>query len=107
MTGKVVSLGAELAVLARAVQGVANFLDVGEIGNLPEEQKREAVAMLAVIASRVVQLRRSVIGAQDPKTLLAPHNGAEEPRRGDDPDILLRPWPDASRARLRKRAKAK
>ena len=105
MIGKVVSLGAELILLTRAIQGVANFLDVGEIGGLTEEQKRQAVAILVVVASRVVQLRRAVIGAEDPRMLLAPHNEAEDPRPGDDPDILLRAWPNTIRARPRRRTK--
>ena len=87
-----VSLAAELAVLARAVNGLARFLDVEEAGVVTEDHQREAVALLGLLGARLWQLRRASVGAQDPKSLLAPFNEADAPRAGDDPDIRLRLW---------------
>ena len=103
MTIKALSLSAELAVLARAVQGLARFLDADEGGGLNEDHQREAVALLGLLGARLWQLRRAVVGAQDPKSLLAPFNEADAPRPGDDPDIYLRAWPGgATRSSRRK-----
>ncbi len=44
MNTKAVSLGAELAMLARAVQGLARFLDAEEAGVATEDHQREALA---------------------------------------------------------------
>jgi len=102
MTAKAVSLAAELAVLTRVTQGVADFLDADEGGGVSEDHQREAVAMLRLLGARLGQLRRVVVGAQDPKALLAPFNEAEAPGAGDL-DIVLRPWPDgATRSSRRK-----
>ena len=89
-TAKAVSLAAELAVLARVAQGVAAFLDAEEGGGVTEDRQREAVAMLCLLAERMALLRRAVVGAEDPKSLLAGFNEADAPRAGDDPDIRLR-----------------
>jgi hypothetical protein len=97
MTAKAVSLGAELAQLARAAQAVVTFLGADEGGGMTEEQQREAAALLCLVVERLRQLRRVVVGAENPKTLLATFNEAEAPRAGDDPDIVLRPWPDGAR----------
>jgi hypothetical protein len=85
---KGVSLGAELAVLQQAVLAAADSCDVTGI---PEAaQVRQLVAILHLIAARLRQLRRAVVGAEIPENLLAPHNVVtEEPLPGDDPDILL------------------
>ena len=91
MTTKSVSLGDELAVLARAAQGIVDILD-GEASGANEDHMREAVAMLCLLGARLSQLRRAVIGALDPKSLLAPYNEADAPQPGDDPDIHLLAW---------------
>jgi hypothetical protein len=84
-----VSVGAELAVLHRAVQGVADSLDVEKI-EPDAEAAKQASAVLNLIASRLRHLRRAIVGAEDPVSLVAPHNVVtDEPLPGDDPDVLL------------------
>lgn len=70
---------------------------------MSEDHQREAVAVLCLLGARLWQLRRAVVGAQDPKSLLAPYNEAEAPRPGDDPDIRLRAWPGATIRSLRRK----
>ena len=97
MTAKAVSLGAELAQLACAAQGVVTFLDADEGGDMTGEQQREAAALLWLVVERLRRLRRVVVGAEDAKGLLATFNEAEAHRPGDDPDMLLRPWSSDAR----------
>ncbi len=91
MTIKSISLGDELAVLARAAQGIVDILDA-EAGGADEDHMREAVALLCLLGARLAQLRRAVVGALDPKSLLARFNEADAPQPGDDPDIHLLAW---------------
>jgi hypothetical protein len=102
MTAKAVSLGAELAQLARAAQAVVKFLGADEGGGMTEEQQREAAALLCLVVERLRLLRRAVVGVENPERVLATFNEAEAPRAGDDPDILLRPWSSGSPRRSRR-----
>ena len=101
MNIKDVSLAAELDVLARAVQGLTRLLDVNEVAT--EDHQREAVALLHLLGARLGHLRRAVLGAEDPRTLLTPFNAADPPNPNDDPDIRIRAWPDGAARSSRRR----
>jgi hypothetical protein len=89
VTAKAVSLAAELAALARAVDGIAALLGGDEPGDLPEDRQRTAVALLGLVGERLALVRRVVVGAEGARAILAAFNAAEPPLPGDDPDITI------------------
>ena len=105
MTGPAVSLAAELDVLARAVQGVADLLGGNEPGDMPEGHQRAAVALLGLVSARLVLVRRVMVGAEDARAILAAFNEAETPIPGDDPDITIPIRPDDGQGSCRRGAR--
>lgn len=87
---KDVSLGGELGVLARAVESIRILLDAELLDEpAPPERRLAAEAVAVLIAARLVQLRRAVLGVIDPAVLHAQHNEVIR-SSGADPDVVLR-----------------
>ena len=103
MTAQAVSLAAELAVLARAVDGVAHLLGSDEPGDVPEDRQRAAIALLGLVGARIALVRRVVVGAAEPMSILAAFNEADTPIPSNDPDITIPIRPDGVRRRRRRR----
>jgi hypothetical protein len=88
---KDVSLADELVVLQRAVEAAGLLLEADGTGEPDVPAARGALAVIALVTSRLDQLRRAVVEAVDPALLHASHNEVITPHRhGDDPDVVLR-----------------
>lgn len=87
---KDVSLGAEMAALARAVDSVRLLLDAEALDEpAPANRRLAAEAVGSLVFARLVQLRLAVVGGLDPGLLHAEHNTVIA-SPGGDPDIVLR-----------------
>ena len=89
---KAVSVCAELLVIQRAVQGVADSLDV-ETFDAPvsDARQRQVVATLNLIACRLRDLERAARGSIPVERFWAPHNAAGEGTGEDVEDVILYP----------------
>jgi len=98
---KAVSVSAELLVLQRAVQGVADRLDV-ETNDSPvsDEHQRQANAILNLVACRIRDLGRAARGRLPVELFWAPYNAAIDTKDANEEDLILyEPEPPAGRSR--------
>jgi hypothetical protein len=86
---KAVSVSAELLVLQRSVQGVADILDVQKVDNpVSDDAQRQVVALLSLVAVRLRDLGRVARGRMPVELFWAPHNQADAME--DLEDLVLR-----------------
>lgn len=91
---KAVSVSAELLILQRAVQGVADSLDVENFDSpVSDDHQRQVVAMLNLIATRLRDLGRAARGSLPVEKFWAPHNAVVEDIGEDVEDVILYPVP--------------
>jgi hypothetical protein len=96
---KAVSVSAELLNLERAVQGVADRLDVTTIDTpVTEEHQRQATAVLNLIACRLRDLGRAARGRFAADLFWTHFNSADEDADGEDFVI----YPPAPQSKVRK-----
>ena len=100
---QLVSLSAELGHLSDAVNAAGLLTEALALETLPSEEAKAKApsalsAVLGLVHMRLELVRRVLRGAEDPVSLLSPHNATGEPRPGDDADVVLRPWRPAQRA---------
>lgn len=98
MNRPAVSVSAELLVLQRAVQQVADILDVEKIDNpLSEDAQRQTAAVLNLVACRIRDLGRAARGRLPVELFIAPHNEAVAGAEGED--VILYPEAPPKRSR--------
>jgi len=90
---KAVSVSAELLVIQRAVQHVADSLNVENIDNsVSDDMQRQVVAVLNLVAVRLRDLGRSARGRMPVELFWAPHNDAD-PSDVQEDLVLYKPAP--------------
>ncbi len=104
---KAVSICAELVVLQRAVQGVADSLDV-ETFDAPvsDARQRQVVATLNLISCRLRDLERAARGSIPVEKFFAPHNAAVVGTGEDVEDVILYPVESPTGRRAKRRSPA-
>ena len=96
---KSISVSAELLVIQRAVQGVADFLDIENFDHpLSDDAKRQAAATLNLVAVRLRDLGRAARGRMPVELFWARHNDAEPSDEQEDL-ILYEPAPTGSKGK--------
>jgi hypothetical protein len=87
---KAISVSAELLVIQRAVQGVADILDVENVGHpVSDDAQRQAVATLNLVAVRLRDLGRAARGRMPVELFWAPHNAALDTKAANEEDVIL------------------
>lgn len=82
---KAVSVSAELLLLQRAVQHVADLLDIEKIDHpVSEESQRQSAAVLNLVACRLRDLGRAARGRLPVELFVAPHNEAVDDSGAED-----------------------
>jgi hypothetical protein len=96
---KPVSVSAELLVIQRAVEGVADFLDVANVDNpVSDDAQRQVVATLNLVAVRLRDLGRTARGRMPVEFFWAGHNDADPSEEQEDL-ILYEPAPTGSKGK--------
>lgn len=96
MSGKAISVSAELTTIQRAIEGAALLVEVDRHGGVEGEDSRPLVA--AILALAVVRLRdlgRAGRGSLDVETFWAPHSAAVDD--SDVEDLVLYPARESQR----------
>lgn len=99
---ELVSLAAELSHLGDAMNAatlLSQALTEGELSTAEATAQAPAaiIAVLSLVRERLLQVRRTLRGAEDPANIRTPRNATGEPQPGDDPDVVLRPWSPSER----------
>jgi hypothetical protein len=82
---KAVSVSAELLVIQRTVQGVADILDVENVDHpVSDDAQRQVVAMLNLVAVRLRDLGRTARGRLPVELFWAGHNDADPSEEQED-----------------------
>lgn len=96
---KAVSVTGELLVIERAIEAVADRLDVEAIDDpLTDDAQRRAVAVLRLASVRLRDLSRAARGRLPVGLFWAPHNGSDPSDEREDL-ILYEPAPSGRRGR--------
>ena len=97
---RAVSVSAELLVIERAVQSVADRLDVSILDHpVDDDVRRRAAAVLMLAALRLRDLGRAARGRYPVDLLWSPHTGTDP---GDDQEDLILYEPAPAGRKLRK-----
>jgi hypothetical protein len=87
---KAVSVSAELLAIQRAVQHVADSLDVENVdGPVSHDAQRQVVATLNLVTVRLRDLGRAARGRLPVELFWAPHNEALDTKEADEEDLIL------------------
>lgn len=96
MSGKAVSVSAELSTIQRAIEGAALLVEVDRHGGVEGEDSRPLVAaILALTSCRLRDLARAGRGTLDLETFWAPHSAAVDD--SDMVDLVLYPASNSKR----------
>lgn len=94
---RAVSVSAELLVLHRAVQLVADSLDVEKIDHpVSDDAQRQVVSVLNLVAVRLRDLGRAARGRLPVELFWAPHNEAMDTKEANEEDLILYEPPPVS-----------
>ena len=87
---KAISVSAELLVIQRAVQHVADSLDVEKIDHpVSDDAQRQVVAVLNLVAIRLRDLGRAARGRLPVELFWASHNETVDTKEANEEDIIL------------------
>lgn len=96
---RAVSVSAELLVIERAVQSVADRLDVSTLDHpVDDDVRRRAAAVLMLAALRLRDLGRAARGRFPVELLWSPHSGTD-PSDDQEDLILYEPVPTGRKPR--------